>query len=164
MLDRVAPPVVDERTYLSHKHFFACLAWALHAWPDQHEFEPANVEHLRAWLACHDLVMHCECHGATPPGLELTEAEVTAFYGGQMEATSAAGGYSFLRRRADGRLELRRARTMAYEANGGISRQAFRDLAEKIFKALYVETGFDIDKLKAVAKRQPRPEGLTVAG
>lgn len=163
MLDRTAPPV-DERSYLSHKHFFACLAWALYFWPEQHEFEPGNVEHLRAWLACHDVVMHCECHGATPPGLDLTEDEIAEFYGRQMQATREAGGYSFLRRRADGVLELRVPRTMAYEVNGGLSRQGFRELAEKVFKALHDEAGFDVDKLKRLARREPKPEGLTVAG
>jgi len=163
MLDRVAPPI-DERSHLAHKHFFACLAWALHYWPEGHEFAPASVEHLRAWLACHDDVMHCECHGAAPASLDLTQDEVLDFYGGQMAATSEAGGYSFLRRAASGALELRRPRTMAYEANGGISRAAFRELAERCFRVIHDEAGFDIAKLKEHARRNPKVEGLTITG
>ncbi len=163
MLERTAPPV-DERTYLAHKHFFACLAWALHYWPEAHEVQPSNVEHLRAWLACHDDVMHCECHGAAPAALDLSEDEAAAFYSGLMQAARDAGGYSFLRRRADGALELRIPRTMAYEANGGISRAAFRELAERMFRVIHDEAGFDIAKLKEHARRNPKVEGLTITG
>ncbi len=163
MLDRTAPPV-DDRSADAHRHFFACIGWAMVYWPYSHEFEPANAEHLRAWLACHDTVMHCECHAAAPAGLDLTEAEASAFYGGLLAASREAGGYSFLRRRADGVLELRIPRTMALKRNGGEDRQGFRVLAEKMFKVMFDEAGFDIDRLKLHARRNPRVEGQTIAG
>lgn len=40
------------RSNLDHNRFFGLIARAFEQWPETHEFEPEDAEHLRAWLLC----------------------------------------------------------------------------------------------------------------
>jgi hypothetical protein len=40
------------RSPQDHRRFFACVAAAFFHWPEHHEFQPHDAEHLRAWLLC----------------------------------------------------------------------------------------------------------------
>jgi hypothetical protein len=40
------------RSPADHKRLFACIRAAFMHWPEKHEFQPEDPEHLRAWLLC----------------------------------------------------------------------------------------------------------------
>lgn len=40
------------RSEADHRRFFALIAAAYHQWPELHDFQPDDAEHLRAWLLC----------------------------------------------------------------------------------------------------------------
>jgi hypothetical protein len=153
MLDRPTAPALDERSPAEHKFFFACLNVARENWPEGHEAPVTNEHHFRAWLACHDDVMHCEDVTALPD-VGLTGEEVEAFFVLRIQRQRDAGGYAFLRRRADGALSLRIPRTMRYLKNGGMSRAAWSAMAEKVFAVIYREAGLEVETLKREARRE----------
>ncbi|MCB0066586.1 MAG: hypothetical protein KDD77_05520 [Caldilineaceae bacterium] len=45
-------PLAKARSEADHRRFFAVIAAAFEQWPEGHEFQPDNSEHLRAWLTC----------------------------------------------------------------------------------------------------------------
>lgn len=152
MLERTAPPPDSDRSIDSHRFFFACLGVAFLNWPANHKhFIPGNArDHLRAWLLCHDQVMHCgliEARGDESEllrSLDLMKAE--------MSRIVDAGGHAFLWERP-GLLDLRWPRTIRFEKNGGISKARFKDIAEKVYRAIYIETGIEVEALKKAARQ-----------
>jgi len=40
------------RSIADHRRLFALIRNAFDNWPERHEFQPDNAEHLRAWLVC----------------------------------------------------------------------------------------------------------------
>jgi hypothetical protein len=40
------------RSPADHRRFFGCIKAAFMHWPEQHDFQPDDAEHLRAWLLC----------------------------------------------------------------------------------------------------------------
>lgn len=40
------------RSTADHRRFFAVIRAAFQNWPENHEFQPDDAEHLRAWLLC----------------------------------------------------------------------------------------------------------------
>ncbi len=155
-LARTAPP---ERSELAHDFLFAAITAAWQSWPKEHPDSPfGSPDHLRAYLACHDEVMHCEEIRALPDeGIAADDA--AAFFSGLMGQIRAAGGFCFLRS-TSGRLSLRIPRTLKYERNGGIPRRVFGEVAEKMFTAIYREIGIEPEQLKREARRATTPAGV----
>lgn len=61
-----------------HRRLFALIAAAFEQWPETHEFEPEDAEHLRAWLLC-------KAGWKTTKTLELPEAGNPVFMALMME-------------------------------------------------------------------------------
>ena len=86
--------VADSRSTPDHRRFFARIHAAFHHWPEAHEFQPDDAEHLRAWLLCkagyRDVTtIPVEYADSEPALLRLVtltvEGAVKAAKGGQIE-------------------------------------------------------------------------------
>lgn len=160
-IERTAPPPSDERSIDNHRFFFACIEIAFNAWPEDHVFPPANArDHLRAWLLCHDAVMHCETIDLAGVKSQGEAEQAGAFFAGVMGQARAAGGHSVLWFDDEGRMSLRIPRTIRMHKNEGITRSQFKAVLERVLTAIYRETGLEVEAVKKEARRAVAPVGF----
>jgi hypothetical protein len=62
------------RSVEQHRRFFGMIRKAHEQWPDQHDFQALNAEHLRAWLLC--MVGHHHVETVQIDVTKLSEFEV----------------------------------------------------------------------------------------
>ncbi len=121
-------PHKKRRSPEHHARFFAVIAAAYHHWPDAHDFQPANAEHLRAWLLCK--AKHCDVMTSAPE----------AFLRGSFKH---AGGFCF-RYVSGGLVHEYTPRTINWEK---MDQRAFSPIAQAVDEIIEAEIGIPTDRL-----------------
>ena len=127
------------RSVPQHRRYFAMIKAMFGHWPEAHEFQPDNPEHLRAWLQIK--AGYREVHE-----LDVDLDDVKAIAAAATIATVAmrqAGTYGFLRIHK-GRLVLFLPRSIAFDK---LSHKAFCALEIDIADIIKAETGLDPDQV-----------------
>jgi hypothetical protein len=113
---------------------------AFEQWPEANPFEPADPEHLRAWLICRagwreatPIELPAE---ATPHMLDLMRTSIEA-------AIRACGGHAFLTQHRDV-VYVVRPKSVAYAAMGFAQFVELREAVEQVIEA---EIGVTADQL-----------------
>ena len=125
-----------------HRRFFAVLNAAFHHWPEHHEFEPDNPEHLRAWLLCkagYRTIAVVDSEDGTPVGvlkLAISAAEA---------ACKDAGVHAFFRMHGS-TIATFRAKSIAWNT---MSQSAFHEVRSAVEEIITAEMGMPTDQLLA---------------
>jgi hypothetical protein len=129
----------------SHKHLGALFVFIKHAfenWPESHEFQPDNTEHLRAWLlvkAGHRAPQHV-FRFANKRELQI----VMGFVQEEMRVDRARGVYGWPVIQ-DGGLVIVRPKSIAFNK---LSEKAFCKISDGVFKVILDETGIGFEEWK----------------
>lgn len=127
------------RSEPDHRRFFAIIHAAFNQWPETHEFQPDNAEHLRAWLLCkagYRESTFIPVEGDDPAVSRLAVLGVEG-------ALKAARSYAFVRPVGDG-LAIFTARSIAWDT---LSQKDFGPIREAVEEIISAEIGVDADAL-----------------
>jgi len=129
------------RSPQDHRRFFAVIRAAYTHWPESHEFQPDNAEHLRAWLLCkagyRDVsTIPCEFAEDQPALLRLVAIAAES-------AVRAAKGYAFLRPHGGG-IAVFSAKSIQWAK---IDQKEFNKVREAVEEVIEAETGLKPDQL-----------------
>lgn len=124
------------RSLPQHKRLFGLVRAAFHHWPEAHDFQPANEEHLRKWLtakAGHHTVK-------TLALADFTTAEAVALL---QAAFHAAGAHSFVKGSA-GSVHIFTPSSISFDK---LSHKAACKLFDEIGAVVEAEIGIAADEL-----------------
>lgn len=121
-------PSKKRRSPEHHKRFFAVIAAAYQHWPESHDFQPANAEHLRAWLLCK--AKWCNVQTGT----------VDSFISGSHKTEA---GFSF-RFRAGTLVHEYRPKSINWEK---MDQRTFSPIAQAVDEIIEAEIGVPTDRL-----------------
>jgi len=127
------------RSLPDHRRFFGLIRAAFHHWPESHEFQPDNEEHLRAWLLCksgYRDVVSIPIDGEHPAVARLACLAAES-------AIKAAKGHAFVRPYASG-LAVISPRSIAFDT---LSQKDFSPIRQAVEDVITAETGSDCDQL-----------------
>lgn len=138
---RCHAPLTKRRSGPDHRRFFALLFAAFENWPETHEFQPNDSEHLRAWLLCK--VGYREAITIPVPSADpavMRAASVMA-----EAAFRAFASNSFCRN--DGKsLVVERAKSISFAE---LDQRQFAPLRQAIEEVIQAETGIDTETFEA---------------
>lgn len=127
------------RSLPDHRRFFGVIRAAFEQWPERHEFQPDNEEHLRAWLLCkagyRDNV-HIPVPSDVPAVAKLAALAAES-------AIKAAHSYAFVRPGRDG-LIVFSAKSLAFDT---LSQKEFGPIRQAVEDVITAETGLDCEQL-----------------
>ena len=86
-------PARQGRSLPQHRRYFSLIAAAHHHWPENHDFQPESVDHLRKWLQCkagHYTTTRIEVPSAEPAIMRLARLSAEA-------AIKASGGTAWIK-------------------------------------------------------------------
>jgi len=129
-------PARTDRSLPQHRRLFGLVRAAFTHWPESHEFQPENEEHLRKWLLCK--AGHHTVKTLTLADLTSTEAVVLL-----QSAFHAAGAYSFVKATA-GRVHIFTPESIAFDK---LDHKAACKLFDEIGAVVEVEMGIRADDL-----------------
>jgi len=125
------------RSSQDHRRFFALLWAAFDNWPETHEFQPGDSEHLRAWLLCqigYRETVRISVPSSDPEvmrlGLFAAEAAFRAFPSNTFVRADGAG------------LVIERAKSINFAT---LDQKQFAPIREAIELFIEAETGIDVD-------------------
>lgn len=129
------------RSLPDHRRFFAVIRATYHHWPESHEFQPDNEEHLRKWITAkagyRDVVsIPVEFAEGQPAMLKLVALTVEA-------AVRAADGYAFIVP-YNGCLAVVKAKSIAWNK---LDQKQFNEIRDAIEAVIESETGLKIDQI-----------------
>ena len=127
------------RSLEQHRRFFGMIAAAFHHWPDSHEFQPSNSEHLRAWLLCkagYRDVVTVPVESDRPAVIKLAMLAVEG-------ALRAARTHAFVRLHGSS-LVVFTAKSISFHA---LPHGEFQSVNDAVQEIIEVETGITVDKL-----------------
>ena len=129
--------VVRERSSKHHRFYFKVIAAAFNQWPDPHEFQPEDPDHLRQWLQCKAGYTH---HMDFPAGdnPQLVADIVCAF-----AAQIAEERHVFPRICGD-TVRLYWAKSIAWAQ---LSQTQFKDVARPVFEIVESVVGVEVERL-----------------
>jgi len=133
------------RSPQDHRRFFAVIRATYTHWPESHEFDPDNAEHLRKWLLCkagfRDVTtipvdFPIELAKEHPALMKLVMLAVEA-------AIKAAKGYAFPRIHGDC-IAVFSAKSIQWDK---IDQKEFNKVREAVEEVIEAETGLKPDQL-----------------
>ena len=129
------------RSLPDHKRFFGVIRAAYHHWPESHEFQPDNDEHLRKGLLCkagyRDVTTIPIEFADDQPGLvRLITIAAEA-------AVKAAGGYAFMRPHGEG-IAVFSAKSIKWDC---LDQKAFHAIRDAVETVIETETGLKPDEI-----------------
>lgn len=117
-----------------HRRFFGLVKAAFEQWPESHEFQPDNPEHLRAWLLCR--VNHRKS--------TVIETEEPASAVLVVEAAfRAAGAYAFVRPYGAG-LAVHSPRSLSWDE---LDQKKFGPIRDEVSALIESIVGVSADQL-----------------
>lgn len=130
-----------KRSLPDHRRFFGIIRATHTHWPEAHEFQPDNEEHLRKWLLCkagyRDVTMIPVEFAEDQPGLvRLITIAAEA-------AVKAAGGYAFMRPHGDG-IAVFAAKSIAWDK---LTQSQFHEIRDAVESVIEAETGLKPDEI-----------------
>lgn len=129
------------RSAPDHRRLFGLIRAAYHHWPENHDFQPDNAEHLRGYLLCkagyRDVTtIPVEFAEDQPAVLKLVALAAEG-------AVKAAKGHAFIRPHGAG-LAVFSAKSIAWDK---LDQKAFGKVREAVEEVIKAETGIDPDQL-----------------
>lgn len=129
------------RSQADHRRFFGLIKATFHHWPEAHDFQPDNEEHLRKWLLCkanfRDVTtIPCEFAEDQPALLRLVTIAAEG-------AVKAAGGYAFLRPHGGG-IAVFSAKSIKWDT---LDQKGFNDIRSAVEAVIESETGMKPDEI-----------------
>lgn len=124
-----------------HRRFFAVIKAAFEHWPEGHDFQPDDAEHLRAWLIC-----KAGYRISTPidlPSNASGHVRMLFRLGVEAALRSAGNIVAFVVPHRNG-VAVVRPRSIAFDKLG---QHEFSDLRNAIEDVIRVETGLDPEAL-----------------
>jgi hypothetical protein len=134
------------RSPQDHRRFFGVIRAAFLHWPEQHEFQPDDAEHLRAWLLCkagYKRVTHIPFEASWPDAMQrlaVLSAEA---------ALKAAKSHAFLRPDPTGFLVFA-PKSIDWETLG---QKEFSKVREAVEEVIAAETGKSANDLLKETER-----------
>lgn len=139
--------VEQPRSPEHHRLFFAVIAEAFKTWPESHEFEPSDAEHLRAWLLCkagYRTTTHYSLAEVPTKRREVVVTTVAAAIGQLL----AGRPHAFVTPHKDG-LAVHVPRSIAFEK---LDQKEFNALSEQVFGIVSQVLGVEVETLKKEAE------------
>jgi hypothetical protein len=131
----------SQRSSPDHRRFFGLIAAAFHHWPERHEFEPDDADHLRKWLLCkagfRDVTIITVEYADDQPGL-MKLVSLTA-----EAAVRAADNKAFTRVHGD-KIVVFKAKSIAWDK---LSQTAFNDVRDRVTAVIENELQLSADEL-----------------
>lgn len=127
------------RSLPDHRRFFGVIRAAYEQWPERHEFQPDNEEHLRAWLLCkagYRETISIPVAGDDPKVSRVAVIAAEA-------ALKASQSYSFVRPNGLG-LAIFRPRSIAWDT---LNQREFGPIRQAVEDVITAETGLDCEQL-----------------
>lgn len=128
------------RSSPDHRRFFALIQAAFHQWKENHEFQPDNSEHLRAWL-----IAKAGYREGTfvelPDG--ATDGTRKMFMASLESAIRAAGGLGFVKPYRDG-VAVVKPKSIAWHK---IGQREFGQIRDAVTDIIEAEIGVSADQL-----------------
>lgn len=127
------------RSIEQHRRYFAVIKHAFDNWPENHDFQPDNPEHLRKWLqvkAGYRTVQAVDTSRTDPQAMKIIEATLRA-------AMKATGDYAWTVRRGSS-LYVLASRSIAFDK---ISHSEFCTLNNLVQEVIEAETGIKVEDL-----------------
>jgi hypothetical protein len=144
MSDKTCPHcgkmISKPRSVEDHRRLFAAIAAAHAQWPEAHEFQPDNAEHLRAWLTCK--AGYRETTVLRLPG-SLSEQMQLLFRLGIEAALAGGRGPAFVVP-IEGGVAVVRPKSISFSTLG---QSAFAEVRSAIEDVIAAETGLQPDDL-----------------
>jgi hypothetical protein len=128
------------RSPQDHRRFFGVCRAAFMHWPEQHEFQPEDPEHLRAWLLCragYKSVTEIPFEESWPEAMQQL-AMLTA-----EQVLKAAKSHAFVRPHPGG-LFVFTPKSLAWESLG---QKEFGQVRESVEEVIKCETGREASEL-----------------
>jgi hypothetical protein len=128
------------RSPADHRRFFGVIRAAYLHWPESHEFQPEDPEHLRAWLLCragYKSVTEIPFEESWPEAMQRL-AMLTA-----EQVLRAAKSHAFVRPHPGG-LFVFSPKSLAWESLG---QKEFGQIRESVEEVIKCETGREASEL-----------------
>lgn len=132
-------PARQGRSLPQHRRYFSLIAAAHHHWPESHDFQPENAEHLRKWLQCkagHYTTTRIEVPSADDIIMRLARLSAEA-------AVKAAGGTAWIKP-FDGGLVVFVPKSIAFDK---LDHKAACKLFDEVAGVIEAEIGTKADDL-----------------
>lgn len=128
------------RSLPDHRRFFALVAKAFENWPEHHDFQPENSEHLRSWLTC-----KAGYRESTPIHMpDMATDRMRDLFRLSIEAAiAAAGGVAFVVPYRDV-VAVVRPKSIAWDK---IDQREFSKLRDAVSDVIEAETGIKVEDL-----------------
>lgn len=128
------------RSLPDHRRFFALVAKAYENWPEHHDFQPENSEHLRSWLTC-----KAGYRESTPIHMpDMATDRMRDLFRLSIEAAiTAAGGVAFVVPYRDV-VAVVRPKSIAWDK---IDQREFSKLRDAVSDVIEAETGIKVEDL-----------------
>lgn len=126
------------RSSMDHRRFFGVIAALFHHWPEHHDFQPDDAEHLRKWL-----LVKAGYRTATFIPIECESTDTRMVVRSIEAAVRAADDHCFLRQHGSG-VAVFKAKSISWDKLDQKQFNAVRNAVEEVIKA---ETGLDPDAL-----------------
>lgn len=131
----------SSRSSPDHRRFFGLIAAAFHHWPEAHEFQASDAEHLRGWLLCkagfcERTSVECALAYDNPSAAKLVALACEG-------AMRASGGRGFIRVHRD-HIVVFTPKSIAWDK---IDQKVFNDVRDRVTAVIEQETGLEADRL-----------------
>ena len=131
---------LSNRSESDHRRFFALIRAAFQNWPEQHEFQPDDAEHLRAWLLCKAGYRNVT---TIPIEDDTTDAMMKLVMLTVEAAIKAAKSHAFPRVHGHA-IYVFTAKSIAFAT---LPQKAFNEVREAVTEIIELEVGVPADKL-----------------
>jgi len=144
MTDHACPhcgkPIFKSRSLPDHRRLFGLIGKAYQNWPEGHDFQPENAEHLRAWL-----LAKAGFRESTPVMLpdNADDHMRVLFRLGIEAAVRASGGYAWVVPYRDGAAVIR-PKSIAWSK---IGQREFAEVRSRVEDIIAAEIGITADEL-----------------
>jgi hypothetical protein len=131
------------RSIDQHRRYFAVIKQAFENWPETHDFQPDNAEHLRKWLqvkAGYRTVQEIDVTRSDPRSMQIIESTLRA-------AMKATGDYAWTVVHGK-RLYVVASRSIAFDK---IPHGEFSTLNNKVQEVIESEAGIKVDQMEVAA-------------
>jgi hypothetical protein len=128
------------RSLPDHRRFFALIQAAFHQWKENHEFQPDNSEHLRAWLLCK---AGYRTNTVIEPPSSMDEIAYYDFVASVEGVMRAMDGHGFVVMH-DGVVVIVRPKSIAWHK---IGQREFGRLRDAVTDIIEAEIGVSADQL-----------------
>lgn len=128
----------DSRSSRHHRLFFAAIAKAFFNWPESHEFQPKDDEHLRAWLLCKARYCTIETHELQ----DASMAEIVSDIVGQSLNDTKPHGFAVYNNNL---VYVLKPKSIAWEK---LQQKEFNKISQDISDILKAEINMSLDDFK----------------